>query len=559
MVTLSGLRVAVYARFSSENQKDSSIEDQVRVCRAHVARLEGHVANDRIFADYAVSGASNSRAGFDQLLRLIETQGIDGIVTESGSRLSRDLGDSDRLWKLAKFRGVRIICVNDGVDSASEGARMGFAMKAMMSDWYLEDLSKMTRRGLEGAALKGQATGGLAFGYTSRAIVSGGREPDGYEILVDAEEAQVVIRIFTLYRDGHSLLGIAELLNSEGVSSPRAGASKKGRPAFWRKPTLREMLRNRSYLGEWTFGAKKWSRDPLTRKRRSTKQTSDNVHSDLRPHLQIIQQPLWDAVQARLAQVTRAYQKGNGGAAATRASRPFSGLLSCGVCGRPMVRSGGSSAVMYKCSGAHSGRACENRQGVREDTLVTHAVEELQRVLTQTDLYSELLGRITERLKSYRVQADDQRVTLAKDAGRLEGEEAKLVAALQGCEVGSGAFAAITRGLDRLAEQKKKVAEQLATLSPVEAPSMPTVDQVAALASDVASRVKDDPIGAREILRRMLDGGGLKMTPLADGSYQAESVIFPFTLTPKSKKPRNLLGSEASLRSGETGCCAGRI
>src|ERR1700679_353693 len=107
MDPLKNLRTAIYARFSSANQKDTSIDDQVKLCREFISRNDGAVTDEMILTDYAVSGAVRARDGFDKLLRLVESRAIDLVITESGDRLSRDLGDSDRLWKLCEFHAVR--------------------------------------------------------------------------------------------------------------------------------------------------------------------------------------------------------------------------------------------------------------------------------------------------------------------------------------------------------------------------------------------------------------------------------------------------------------------
>lgn len=91
-----------------------------------------------IFSDAAMSGTRRDRPDFDRLMKLVQTNGIDVIVTESGDRLSRDLGDADRVWKLIDFYKVRLICLSDGIDSAN------FRVKAMFADEFLVDLGKKT-------------------------------------------------------------------------------------------------------------------------------------------------------------------------------------------------------------------------------------------------------------------------------------------------------------------------------------------------------------------------------------------------------------------------------
>jgi site-specific DNA recombinase len=200
-----------------------------------------------------------------------------------------------------------LICVSDGIDSAHDGARMAFRFKAVMADEYLVDLGKKTLRGLQGAARRGTSTGGLPYGYASKPIWNGGREPEGYKILVDPDQQEIVVRIFAMYRDGHSFLSIAAALNKAGVPPPRA-ESKRHPTKFWKKGTIRELLHNPAYIGTWTFGKKKWRKDPVTRKRRYTKRDPNDVHVTERPHLEIVPRKLWDAVQAPPCRGARSLQ-----------------------------------------------------------------------------------------------------------------------------------------------------------------------------------------------------------------------------------------------------------
>lgn len=538
MESLKGLRIAIYARFSSENQNDRSIDDQVRLCREYVDRNGGTISEDLVYADYAVSGSTRSRTGFDQVLRLIDSKTVDAIVTESGSRLSRDLGDADRLWKLAKFNAVRLICVNDGIDSVSQGARLQFAIKSLMADEYLADLSKATRRGQVGAAEAGHSTGGLPYGYTSE-FVSGGRR-DGHRIIIDQEKSKIVRRIFQLYEEGHSLLGIAEVLNQEKVPPPRAGA-KSQRAISWRKTTLRELLRNRSYLGEWSFGERRWEKDPVTRKRRYRKQPESEVRRYQREDLRVIDDETWKAVHARMAAVEAKYRGESAGtvstATGTKCPRPLSGLLVC-ECGRPLVYSGGSSAVYYRCAGANSGSGCPHKQGIREDALVEACTAELTRILTETSLYDTLREKLEARLTTFKLEVVDQSEGLTRRIGELDREIERLVEFVAKTDPGP-ALDVVAKKLDHAAKEKKDLASQLEELksrATSEGPSLPDPEELLALALDVKNRLTDDPIRARELLRNLLGGRPIRIVPQGDGSFRAESVLFVETI--KAKRPR---------------------
>jgi DNA invertase Pin-like site-specific DNA recombinase len=561
MDSLEGLITVIYARFSSDNQKDTSIDDQVALCRTHLTRHGGHVKDENILTDYAISGTQRARQGFDRLLKLVEAKAVNLVVTESGDRLTRDLGDADRLWKTCEFNAVRLICASDGIDSARDGARMAFRFKAVMADEFLVDLGKKTLRGLRGAAARGTSTGGLPYGYTSRPIWKGNREPDGYEILIEPDQAAVVVRAFKMYRDGHSFLTIATTLNNAGVPPPRF-KSKRHPTKFWKKGTVREMLQNPAYAGIWSFGKKKWRKDPVSRKRRYTKRAPDDVQVTDRPHLRIVPQNLWDAVKARRAEVREHYSGRGEGAAGHRITAPFSGLLFCGVCGHRMINNGGSTSRAYKCSAATTGNACTNQRRLRQEDLVPAAVRELRRVLLQTDLHDKLREKIRARLKTFRMRADDERPKLERAMVKLDAEMNRLVTFIRSTDATTnpGAYEIVRTSLEEAtAEQRDLQAKLDALKTRTVEPRLPTEEEILAYVVDVEARIQDDPTSAREALRRLLLDGKLIMHPQPDGSWRGESAVFPLRLAGRTTKPRSGGPNGASGQEVEIGGCAGRI
>lgn len=566
MPSLRNLKVAVYARFSSDNQKDTSIDDQVRMCRDFIQRNDGIMADNKVLTDHAISGQSLSRGGFDALLKLVERRAVDVVVTESGDRLSRDLGDSDRLWKLCAFNQVRLICVSDGIDSAHEGARMAFRFKAVMADEYLVDLGKKTLRGLRGAARRGHCTGGLPYGYKSEPIWNGGREPEGFKIEIDTEKAAVVVRIFQLYEAGHSLLSIAGILNKEGVTPPRFGTNSKKRASkFWRKTTLRELIRNEAYIGTWTFGVKAWRKDPTTRTRKYIRRSVDEVQRDERPHLRIVPQELWEGVRERRELVAANYA-GKGGAPGRRTAHPFSGILHCSLCGNRMVDTGGGASRHYRCAGAINGGVCANRQAVREDILIPVAVAELKRVLFTKKLHQQLREKIEKRIGALRNELGAEERQLEEQTHQLRSEVGRIVSFIR--TMGTSSPAAMETLRSSLEQASRDHREAQARLDAVrragrQQVQLPSVEELTEIVLDVEARIKNDPTAARESIRKMLDDGRLVMEPRDDGSYHAKGILLPLDLPPKSRKPRG--GSGPSGASGVShevvgnDGCAGRI
>ena len=152
------IRLAIYARYSSDHQREASIEDQVRICRARAEREGWQVVE--VLSDFAISGSSTLRAGYQALLDQIRRGQIDIVLAESLDRFSRDQEHIAGFFKQARCAGVRIVTLSEG-----EVSEMTIGFKGTMGAIYLKDLADKTRRGLEGRVRQGRSGGGLCFGY----------------------------------------------------------------------------------------------------------------------------------------------------------------------------------------------------------------------------------------------------------------------------------------------------------------------------------------------------------------------------------------------------------
>ncbi len=152
------MKVAIYARYSSDNQRDASIADQMRVCRAFTERQGWAVSEE--YADHAVSGATLLRAGFQALMRDALNHRFDVVLAESLDRFSRDQEDTAGLFKRLTFAGVRIVTLAEG-----DITHLHIGFKGTMNALFLKDLAEKTHRGLRGRVENGKAGGGLCYGY----------------------------------------------------------------------------------------------------------------------------------------------------------------------------------------------------------------------------------------------------------------------------------------------------------------------------------------------------------------------------------------------------------
>src|SRR5688572_22507742 len=123
MIRPSSQSVAIYARFSSSRQDERSIDDQVRRCRDYVA---AHYSNEvvEVFTDYAVSGASLDRRGFEAMMAAVDDGLVSTIVTEDISRISRDFADAAQIFKRLQYARVPLIGIADGIDTSAKHAKL---------------------------------------------------------------------------------------------------------------------------------------------------------------------------------------------------------------------------------------------------------------------------------------------------------------------------------------------------------------------------------------------------------------------------------------------------
>lgn len=153
-------RVAIYARYSTDLQSDTSIEDQVRICMRFAESKGWQVV--QTYSDHAVSGANMMRPGIQSLMADARSSQFDIVVAEAQDRLSRDMEDMARLYKHLTFAEQDIYTVSEG-----HITQMHVGIGGMMSEMYLSELRRKTHRGLEGRALAGKCAGGKAWGATT--------------------------------------------------------------------------------------------------------------------------------------------------------------------------------------------------------------------------------------------------------------------------------------------------------------------------------------------------------------------------------------------------------
>jgi site-specific DNA recombinase len=342
------MRVACYARYSSETQSQASIADQLRLCRLHTERQGWQIVKE--YSDPAISGASLLRPGVQALMADAGRRRFDVILTESLDRLSRDQEDVAGLYKRMGFAGVKIITLSEG-----EISELHIGLKGTMGALYLKDLADKTRRGLRGRVEDGKSGGGLCYGYDVLRMVSESGEPIRGDRAINPAEAEGVRRIFREYAEGKSSRAIAWGLNEDGIPGPFGRA--------WGPSTIHGnpkrgngVLNNELYIGRLVWNRQRYIRDPESGRRVSRPNPANEWVIHEVPELRIINDELWQRVKNRqrvLAFAPKDKTRPNPMLDRRRPKHLLAGLAKCGVCG------GGYTLILRAsarlCHGAEQG------------------------------------------------------------------------------------------------------------------------------------------------------------------------------------------------------------
>jgi DNA invertase Pin-like site-specific DNA recombinase len=549
MSTKAPVRCALYARYSSDQQRPTSIEDQVRSCREFASGRGWKVLDEFIFMDHAVTGTARDRSGLQALLdaALMANRPFDYVLIDDSSRLARDVVISVETVRQLKFNGVHIYAVAQNIDSARDDAEDFVILHGMMDARYVRDLAHKTHRGMAGQALKGRATGGKVFGYTTEAIPGSGTDAhgkplvDGYDIVIEPSQARIVEKIFNLFVDGSGLHKIARALNDEHLPYPRRGDGNDG--GGWSHTTVRALLRNERYIGRIIWNKTRWQKIPGSRKRRHVPRPESEWKVTERPELAIVTRELWEKAQARIRHVEQCFGERARGRFVKPANRAaagsrylFSGLLRCWTCGGNMTvvagDKGGIDGRRYGCSKHFNMGAavCANNLTIRTVVLDATIRDEVRDRLATPRKIEEAAEIFREELAAAVADVPDRAAETERALNRVGGEIANFVRA-----IASGVNAAsIASALSKAEAERERLAGELAAAEALPKPGDIAIhpSAVRELIDNVTGALNRDVPAGREALRRYL--GPITMRPVdqngvrhyvAEGSLDATEAL----------------------------------
>jgi site-specific DNA recombinase len=414
------LKVAIYARYSSDNQRDASIADQLRVCREFAARQGWTVIQE--FTDHAISGASLLRSGFQALMRDALNQRFDVVLAEALDRFSRDQEDTAGLFKRLTFAGVNIVTLAEG-----DITHLHVGLKGTMNALFLKDLADKTRRGLRGRVELGKSGGGLCYGYKVRRPTPEGEGTGEREIV--PVETEVIRRIFSDYSSGMSPKAVAKRLNAERSLGP--GGSPWNPSTIHGNPARGTgILNNELYVGRLVWNRLRYVKDPDTGKRVSRPNPPSDWVTTAVPELRIVDDELWGQVKARQAEMRRVASSGDPKRfnLVRRPKYLFSGLTKCAECG--------GGYVMYwrdrlACFGARSRGTCTNRLIISRQEVEERVLVALREKLMRRDLFEDFCREYVRELNRLRMEHRAGLSSARTELTTVDREIRKLVQAIK--------------------------------------------------------------------------------------------------------------------------------
>ena len=380
------MNAVIYARYSSDRQREESIEGQLRECTDYA--MKNNLTLLGTYVDRALSARTADRPDFQRMIADSAKGVFDVVLVWKLDRFSRDRYDSAHYKHVLKKNGVRVISIKENISDGPEGIILESMLEGY-AEYYSAELAQKIRRGQHDNAMK--------------CMNNGGNTPLGYyvdkatgRLEVNPETAPYVQELFARYADGERLTVLQAEMEERGLRSKRGNA--------YSVSVLSNLLKNRKYIGEYKYG------DVIT---------PDGIPA-------IIDKELFERVQMRMAANKKAPAR-----AKAEEEYLLTTKLYCGDCGRLMAGESGKGCKgivyhYYKCSGA------KRRLGCKKKAIKKHWIEETVVKLTVSKvLTDEAINRIADAILVMQEQGDTMTPVLKQQLQQCEAEIRNVMKAIR--------------------------------------------------------------------------------------------------------------------------------
>ncbi|HGA0003957.1 MAG: recombinase family protein [Peptoniphilus lacydonensis] len=412
---------ALYERLSRDDElegESNSIVNQKKILEEYASK--NNLTNIIHFTDDGISGTQFDRPGFMEMMNGVNAGNIGCIIVKDMSRLGRDYLKVGQCMEILRQKGVRLIAINDNVDSFYREDDFT-PFRNIMNEWYARDTSRKIQSTFRSKGESGKHTASTPpYGYIKD-------EKDKDKWIVDEKAAEIVRRIFNLTMDGAGPYKIAKILEADKIDIPAYHQQKMGYglhqsknfeyPYRWCSSTIASILKKKEYLGHTVnFKTRKHFKD-----KKSKYVSEDKWLIFENTHEAIIDQETFDNVQRIRGNVKR-YPDGWG------EYHPLTGLMYCADCGSKMYvhrTNNYKNIPYYVCSNYKKvpcGTLCPSAHRIKAEVVLNLIQETLKDIKNYLDEDNEAFTRSiqNEMEEKEKVEIEKQRVRLINNKSRIQ-------------------------------------------------------------------------------------------------------------------------------------------
>ena len=408
------MNVVIYARYSSHNQHETSIEGQLKVCYDYCKRNKYTVIAEYI--DRAISGTTDSRPQFQKMIEDAASRQFQYVIVYQLDRFSRNRYDSAIYKSKLKKHNVRVLSAKENITEDASGILMESVLEGM-AEYYSAELAQKIRRGMDINAEKCLCTGGnVALGY---------KIDSEKRFHIDPETAPIVQMIFEMYTSGKSSKEIIDYLNSCGYKTSRGAA--------FNKSSLSRLLQNKRYIGIYTYRGK---------------ETPGGIP-------RIVSDELFYKAAKILEKTKRAPATAKANVEYLLTTKLF-----CGHCKEMMTGYSGTSKTgkkhhYYLCKGKIK-RVC-GKKNIRKDLIEDIVIDACRQLLTESNI-----SKIANEIMSANKKSEENSTLtyLEKQLKDVERKQTNLMNAIIECDI-DVARKALYAEIPKLEDAKKTLEEEI--------------------------------------------------------------------------------------------------
>lgn len=419
----------IYARYSSDRQTEQSIEGQLHVCEDFAKRNDILILDTYI--DRAISGTHDMRENFQKMLKDSDNKAWDYVLVYKLDRFSRNKYEMAIHRKHLKDNGIKILSAVENIPETPEGTLLESLLEGM-NQYYSEELSQKTKRGMNETRLKGNFIGGnVNYGY----------ERDGAKLKVNPDEAEIVVRMFTDYVNGKKVSQIARELNEQGLRN-------KGN--MFLSTSIHNILRQEKYTGIYRVNG----------------QVYDKIYPP------ILDKDIYELARQKIEKNKHGCRKAN------HVVFLLKNKVFCGYCGKRLYAlsaksNNGQPLRYYKCyDPTHKTKECPSKI-IRKDFLEEIVNKAILKVFATPNNISMFSDKVFDMHKK-RVTADNTLNLLNQDLASTIKSISNIMNAIE-----KGIFTETTKARLEELEKEKRELEKKITIAKSQEKAMLTKEEIA--------------------------------------------------------------------------------